>query len=40
MFSKCIKIEYPELDVMVLNPNEVSTAMIGNRRPDFLTITA
>lgn len=39
MLTKCLKIEYPELDILAINPSEVSTNMIDNRAPDILTIT-
>jgi len=40
VFSRTLNIEYPELDIMCLNPSEVSTPMTGNRPPDAMTITS
>lgn len=39
MLTRCLKAEYPQLDVIAINPSEVSTNLIGNRPPDILTIT-
>lgn len=38
-FTKCLKIENPELDIMALNPSEVSTQMTM-RPPDIMTISS
>ena len=36
--SKAIAAEHPEIDIMVLNPNEVSSNMTFNKPPDLMTI--
>ncbi len=35
LFSECLKEEFPNLDVMVVNPSEVSSNMNYNRKPDM-----
>lgn len=40
VFSRTLSAEYPELDIMCLNPSEVSTPMTCNREPDLMTITS
>ena len=37
-FTKNLAAENPELDIMVLNPNEVSTNMTYNKPKDIMTI--
>jgi short-subunit dehydrogenase len=39
-FTKGLKLEYPEIDIMALNPSEVSTNMTFNKPTDIMTITA
>ena len=36
--TNCLAAENPNLDIMVLNPNEVSTNMTYNKQPDAMTI--
>ncbi|KAL4453181.1 hypothetical protein ABPG74_015412 [Tetrahymena malaccensis] len=40
VFTRTLVSEFPEIDIMCLNPSEVSTPMIGNRPPDAMTITS
>ena len=37
-FTKNLAAENPDLDIMVLNPNEVSTNMTFNKPKDIMTI--
>jgi short-subunit dehydrogenase len=39
-FTKCLKIEFPELDIMTLNPASVSTLMNKNKPTDALTCSS
>jgi short-subunit dehydrogenase len=36
--TKNLSEEYPNIDIMVLNPNEVSTNMTYNKPADIMTI--
>ena len=38
--TKCLAIDMPGIDWLVLNPSEVSTAMTGFKNLDIFTITA
>lgn len=40
VFTRTLAAEYPEIDIMCLNPSEVSTPMTCNREPDAMTITS
>lgn len=40
VFTRTLASEYPYLDIMCLNPSEVSTPMIGNRPTDLMTISS
>jgi short-subunit dehydrogenase len=36
--SQAVAAEHPRIDIMVLNPNEVSSNMTYNKPPDLMTI--